>query len=60
MIGYLLAVSTNERKSRSEIIHCNPDSRKDELKCLVHCQLEGHTFGTCEPFFEPHICVCFN
>jgi hypothetical protein len=60
MIGYLLVVSTNERKSRIDIIHCNPDSIKDEFKCLGRCQLAGFTFGTCDPFEEPHICVCFN
>jgi hypothetical protein len=60
MIGYLLAVSTNERKSRIDIVSCNPDSRKDELKCLVHCQLKGFTFGRCGPFKDHHICLCFD
>jgi hypothetical protein len=60
MIGYFLAMSTDESKFRIDIIPCNPDSKKDEAKCIRRCELEHFAFGYCGEFEEHHICVCFN
>ncbi len=55
-----LEVFANKTKLVDDVnsIPCDPDDPDADLKCFLHCRIEGYKAGFCGKVREHFICIC--